>query len=52
MKKIIAFIKSLFTKEQTASVFVAEVKEVKAKAPKKKPAAKKQRTKTVKKKTK
>ena len=52
MKKIIAFIKSLFIKEQPAHIFVAEVKEVKAKAPKKKPAAKKQTNKTVKKKTK
>lgn len=52
MKKIITFIKSFFIKEQPAPVFVAEVKEVKAKAPKKKPAPKKQTNKTVKKKTK
>ena len=51
MKKIIAFIKSLFTKEQPAPIFVVEVQEVKAKAQKKKP-AKKQTSKTVKKKTK
>jgi len=52
MKKIIAFIKSLFTKEQSAPIFAVEVQEVKAKAPKKKPAPKKQTNKTIKKKTK